>query len=214
MQTDHIFIFSNHQGKEADELIHFGLTEGSSRIHPGQGTRNRKFYFQNFFLEIAWVYNRSEIKSPTTAPTKLWERANHQINGSSPFGLCLVHTTDTDKLFEGCLKYQPDYLPNGHSFDIITNKEHPYLPWTCRLPSTLEHTAQEPKHHPSGIERLTKVTFGIPSPDFLSRFTEIITSSSNIRFQKDVHHSLTLTFDRARQGKVVEFRELPLVIEY
>lgn len=48
MEVDHIFIFSNNQGREADELINFGLTEGSNRVHPGQGTRNRKFYFEIF----------------------------------------------------------------------------------------------------------------------------------------------------------------------
>ena len=41
LNIDHIFIFSNKGGKEADELVEFGLTEGSSRLHPGQGTTNR-----------------------------------------------------------------------------------------------------------------------------------------------------------------------------
>ena len=55
MEINHIILFSKMQGQEADELHNFGLTEGSHRIHPGQGTRNRKFYFANFFLEIVWV---------------------------------------------------------------------------------------------------------------------------------------------------------------
>ncbi|MFK7787387.1 MAG: hypothetical protein AB8B56_19845 [Crocinitomicaceae bacterium] len=38
MEVDHIFIFLDNQGKEADELLEFGFTEGSSRRHPGQGT--------------------------------------------------------------------------------------------------------------------------------------------------------------------------------
>ena len=33
MEVDHIFIFSDNQGKEAQELIDFGFTEGDSRIH-------------------------------------------------------------------------------------------------------------------------------------------------------------------------------------
>ena len=89
-QIDHIFIFSSCEGKEADELVQFGLTEGSSRIHPGQGTMNRKFYFENFFLEILWVYNQAETQSEQTIATKLWERSNFQTNNYSPFGLCLA----------------------------------------------------------------------------------------------------------------------------
>ena len=71
MGIDHIFIFSNNNGKEADKLVEFGLTEGSSRIHPGQGTTNRKFYFENFFLEVLWVIDETEIRSELTSKTKL-----------------------------------------------------------------------------------------------------------------------------------------------
>ncbi len=52
MKIDHIFIFSNEHGKEANELVELGFTEGSNRVHKGQGTTNRKFYFENFYLEI------------------------------------------------------------------------------------------------------------------------------------------------------------------
>ena len=34
MKVDHIFIFSN-KGREADELLKFGLIEGSGRVHSG-----------------------------------------------------------------------------------------------------------------------------------------------------------------------------------
>ena len=83
MEVDHIFILLNNQVNEADELVNFGLTEGSNRAHLGQGIRNRKFYFENFYLEIAWVSNQSELASELTAQTRLWERANQKINGSS-----------------------------------------------------------------------------------------------------------------------------------
>ncbi len=63
---DHIFIFTHDQGKIAEQLIDFGLSEGSSRINTGQGTANRKFYFHNFFLEILWVQNEADFKSIQT----------------------------------------------------------------------------------------------------------------------------------------------------
>ena len=214
MEVDHIFIFSNNQGKEADELVSFGLTEGSNRVHPGQGTRNRKFYFDNFFIELAWVSNESELRSDLTAPTRLWERANHKINGSSPFGLCLVNSADTDYLFEECLKYRPSYLPAGLSFDILTNERHPYLPWTCRLPSTSKNVAQESTCHQVGIEKLTNIIFGIQNADYQNRFTELLSAESKILFQNAEYHSLTLEFDKAKNGKIKKFDEIPLIIKY
>jgi hypothetical protein len=76
MQVDHIFIFSNNQGREADQLVEFGLMEGSNRIHKGQGTTNCKFYFENFFLEILWVINEEEINQSPALETHLAYRSN------------------------------------------------------------------------------------------------------------------------------------------
>jgi len=43
MDIDHIFVFTDTEGKIADELISFGLTANESRVHKGQGTMNRTF---------------------------------------------------------------------------------------------------------------------------------------------------------------------------
>lgn len=61
MMIDHIFIASQQQGKDAEQLVNLGFIEGSSRVHKGQGTTNRKFYFNNFFLEIIWVHDEQEL---------------------------------------------------------------------------------------------------------------------------------------------------------
>ena len=85
MEVDHIFIFSNKNGKEFDTLVDFGFTEGSSRLHSGQGTMNRKLYFENFFLQILWVVSETEIQSDITSKTKLWERSQFKKNQYSPY---------------------------------------------------------------------------------------------------------------------------------
>src|ERR1035441_10453791 len=43
-----------------DQLVWFGLREGPSNPHPGQGTANRRFFFANAVLELVWVCDRSE----------------------------------------------------------------------------------------------------------------------------------------------------------
>ena len=112
MSVNHIFIFTQDYNKAAQELINFGFMEGSSRVHLGQGTQNRKFNFKNFYLEILWVHDESELNSVLTKPTKLSDRANWKNNDCSPFGLCLDYSSHEDCLFENYFKYLPSYLPS------------------------------------------------------------------------------------------------------
>ncbi len=213
MEIDHIFIFSNKNGKEFDDLVNFGFTEGSSRIHPGQGTINRKVYFDNFFLEILWVIDEKEIQSETTAETKLWERSQFKKNKYSPYGLCLVNSNTTDKLFEKSKIYQPNYFPKGMSIDIITNEQNPELPWTFRLPyrgKKKEHN--EPIEHRNRITSLTGAIFEIDNGN--SEFESYFENVDNIEFNKGNRTILILEFDNNIQGKTKKFSGLNLELKY
>lgn len=213
MKADHIFIFAE-SGKVADKLVEFGLVEGSSRIHTGQGTINRKFYFENFFLEILWVHNEKEIKSDLVRPIGLWERADHKRNEFSPFGLCIVNDEDNNSLFENSYKYQPDYFPGGMLIEILKNENQPQLPWTFRLPfKGQKKNDTEPKDHKNGIKSLTKVTFncnGLTADKYLHYFKD----QSNIEFTSSNEYGLVLTFDNNQQQERRFFEELNLTIEY
>lgn len=214
MNIDHIFIFTNDNGKVADELVSFGLTEGSNRIHVGQGTANRKFYFDNFFLEILWVHNETEIKSEQTKPTGLWQRAGFKTNNSSPFGLCIVNSDDSQTLFEKAFKYQPDYFPEGMVIDIIKNENQVDLPWTFRLPFKGQKKHEnEPTNHRNEISVLTKTIFEYKlstENTFLGNFKK----EENIQFIQASRNWLTLVFDNGKQRKKQEFEKLRLTIEY
>lgn len=214
MNTDHIFIFTNDKGKIADQLVEFGLTEGSNRVHVGQGTTNRKFYFDNFFLEILWVHNETEINSELIKPIGLWQRANYQSNDFSPFGLCVVNTDDTDRFFENAHKYQPSYFPDGMTIDILRNEHQPSFPWTFRLPfkgKTGNET--EPTKHENGITRLSKVDFYVENISDLN-FVQTFESEQNINFIKSDKTWLNLTFDEGKQGLKKTFEMLKLTLEY
>jgi hypothetical protein len=214
MDIDHIFIFTDGKGKVADQLVSFGLTEGSSRIHKGQGTTNRKFYFENFFLEILWVHDEAEIKSDLVKPTGLWQRANYQTNNFSPFGLCIVNADETDMLFEKSFKYQPDYFPLGLSIDILTNENQPELPWTFRLPfKGHKKNEVEPTAHANGIKRLTKAQFTYRNL-YADNFVEKFKNESKIKFLKGSDLKLVLTFDDNSQRRQIQIEELNLTIEY
>lgn len=195
MNIDHIFIFTDNVGKVADDLVAFGLTEGSNRIHIGQGTTNRKFYFQNFYLEVLWVHNRAEIESKLVKPTHLWERAKFDNDRVSPFGLCMVNTDSSNQLFEKAFKYQPSYFPTGQAIDVLHNSENPELPWTFRLPFKEQtKNENEPKLHINGIKMLTKTIFEHQvenESDFLQNFA----SETEIIFLHSSKNWLTLVYD-------------------
>ncbi len=215
MEIDHIFIFSNTQGSEADDLVRFGLTEGSNRIHKGQGTTNRKFYFENFFLEVLWVSNHNEINQSPTLETDLAYRANFMVNKSSRYGLCFVNTEQTDKLFKDAQKYQPNYFPQGMAIDILPNKMNTSLPWTFRLPHRgKRNQSNEPTNHKNQIKILTKVEFSINTFDNASKFTNCLKKENLISFVESSKNNLILEFDNNRQDKIYHNKELELIIKY
>lgn len=208
MLIDHIFIFCSSR-KEADELISFGLTEGSGRTHQGIGTANRRFFFEDFYLEILWVHNESESKS--VKEIGIWERSNFQNSGYSRFGLCLKNTKDTDKLFTNSLKWEPLFLPQGNHVDIITSDN---MPWIFRFPSNRrKNLSEEPKIHKSGIKKLSKAIFKLPMIEFEDHLN-LISVNSIVEFAKAQRHSLLLEFDNGKQGKEKIFDGLDLVFNY
>ena len=85
LQLDHIFVLASPGALEADALLELGLLEGSANQQPGQGTRNRRFFFANTTLEFLFVENIGEAMNGAGKGLKLVERAI-DIEGS-PFGL-------------------------------------------------------------------------------------------------------------------------------
>ncbi len=88
MEIDHIFIRVKRGAPEAKALRQFGLTEGSPNTHTGQGTANRRFFFDNAFIELLWLEDAEAASSDLTRPTLLLERLTPGADEVSPFGLC------------------------------------------------------------------------------------------------------------------------------
>lgn len=207
MGIDHIFIFSN-KGKETDELVDFGLTEGSGRTHKGIGTANRRLFFENFYLEVLWVENEKELKS--VKKIGIWERSDFKNNQYSRFGLCLKNTEETDSIFNNSIKWKPGFLPENKFVDILTNER---MPWIFRFPADRNKKLDEPINHKNGIKKLTKAIFNMSEIDFKSIISEI-NKNSIIEFVKSSENQLILEFDDRKQGKIKEFESLYLKIYY
>jgi len=112
-ELDHLFVLSDPGAPEADVLVAAGLIEGPCYVHQGQGTSNRLFFFNDFYLEFLWVHDEAEACSSRTAPTQLWERWSQRKAGASSLGLCLRPSRPefaAQKPFIG-FEYRPLYLP-------------------------------------------------------------------------------------------------------
>ena len=88
-EIDHVFLFVQPDGPEIGALRRLGLTETYRRAHPGQGTANVCFAFDNLFLELLWLTSETEARSPAIARTRLWDRSRWSASGTSPFGIAL-----------------------------------------------------------------------------------------------------------------------------
>ena len=51
----HVFVTTAPGAPEAEALIELGMVEGSSNTHPGQGTANRRFFFEDMGLELLFL---------------------------------------------------------------------------------------------------------------------------------------------------------------
>lgn len=212
MNPNHIFIFCDNHDEVANELIEFGLKEGSNRIHPNQGTQNRKFYFNDFYVEILWVHSIGEVTSKLTSPTQLYERSKYKINGVSPFGLCINYSLQDDELFKNKLDYKPTYLPENMTIEVLTNVNSMTLPWTFRWKADISNLKNnEPINFPE--QKLLKVVFGIKKDEVKNNYLQIF-QSDRISFENLQSEFLKLVFSIIGNKQIKIFKTVPLIIEF
>jgi hypothetical protein len=214
VEIDHVFICCDPGGPEADSLFGIGLVEGSGNVHPGQGTTNRRFFFHGGFLELLWVHDAEEARSPLTAPTKLWDRWATRKQGNCPFGIAFrpAGETVTDPPFTSWA-YRPNYLPPDKPIlfaqhTTLLEPELFYLAWAYPQKSAV----MQPKNHPNGLAQLLSVSVGLPAQTPRSASSTSAQAAGVLRFHTADRYELRLLFS----GKVpVVFDlspSLPLVL--
>jgi hypothetical protein len=131
LEIDHIFLFVAPAGPEAERLGHVGLRESYRRVHPGQGTANVCYCFDNAYLELLWATDRREIASPDIARTRLAERADWRRNGACPFGIAVRGEVSLPFATWG---YRAPYLPDGMAIPVALSVDDPFQPFLFRSP--------------------------------------------------------------------------------
>jgi hypothetical protein len=147
-----------------------GFVEGSRNTHPGQGTANRRFYFENFMLELVWVSDPVEAQNERTRRTRLWERCERQDEQVSPFGI-IFRSTGAEPAPPpfATWSYTPVYLPPGLAMQVAEGTSL-YEPELFYLPFLRRASPQrsEPVAHLPPIRRIRGVSAGVRTPATLS----------------------------------------------
>ncbi|MEL7332810.1 MAG: VOC family protein [Cyanobacteria bacterium J06560_2] len=224
-EFDHLFICTDVDAPAAAQLLSFGLSEGSSNIHPGQGTANRRFFFENAMLELLWVHDRAEAISAPIRRTHLWERWQQRASGACPFGICLRASEsdhlapDTTIAFEHWA-FCPPYLPKDLAIAVGTNSHINTEPLVFQTPFGKRPDAQPPEKaqplvHPVGLKAVTKVTLMSPTAASPSDTLKAVIESGALEVRNGSAYCVALEFDHKQQGKQISFQpRLPLVIHY
>jgi hypothetical protein len=211
-ELDHIFIMTPPGASVADRLVDEGFTEGDSRTHPGQGTTNRRFLFDNVMLEFLWVHDPSETKSDLVRPTYLYERWRRQTTDACPFGLCFRPETQGDDVPPfSTWEYNPPYLPSELDIRVADNAENLDEPFLFYLPWA--HPSENPPEHAAGLRTVTDVIVRTPAGEPLSDAVRSV--QRVVRFEPAETHHLTLVFDGKAQGKTLNLSPTgPVTVHY
>jgi hypothetical protein len=191
LAVDHAFICCSQGAPEAGALLELGLVEGSGNRHPGQGTVNRRFFFSNVYLELLWVSNEDEARSPETKDTRLWQRWSQRHEASCPFGI--LFRSDESSLPFATWSYKPRYLPAGTSIEFARGVPitEPELALIAGRPAALP---KEPIEHRVPIRRISKIDVCLPLTEPLSKPAAALHERGVVTFKAGVGYALEFGF--------------------
>ena len=187
LHLHHVFVCASVGAPEAEALVSAGLVEGSPNTHPGQGTANRRFFFESGFLELIWVHDEREAQSDLTAPARLWDRWAGRGGAANPFGLCFSSADGADSILPfPTREYRPGYLPGGRRF-LFADKLRLAEPEVFLLswPQSQSSPRAEPLSHPLGLREMRSVSIGLSDPTSVSSTLLALRDAGLV----GVHHS-------------------------
>ncbi|HYF81544.1 MAG TPA: hypothetical protein VEB00_00750 [Clostridia bacterium] len=220
MEIDHIYICTETKAPVGDLLKEFGLVEGSSNTHPGQGTASRRFYFHNLMLELLWIENLEEVQSERTKPMRLYERCLPTTSNVSPFGVAFRPTTEISETAPfPAWDYHPIYLPDFLKIQVADNTPlsepmYFYLTFTKRQDEA--HIAKrEPMEHKVVLKEVTSVKIHVNQKNNLSEPALMLNRLHNLSIEQDKEHLIELEFDNGTLNQSKDFRpDLPLLFKW
>lgn len=237
LQVDHFNIWVKNPQKAKQQLIDIGFVvvpDSLSKIHEGQGTTGRYFYFLNSYLELIFIYDQNELEENNRKNKDLdfTNRANFDKNGASPFSIALkVKDYDIEKIPFQKVNYHQEWMDKNESIYAAKNsKTHLKEPSIFVVYPELEGQTFEnlselkriPEEyalwrefykHPNGAKKITNIAITSTDLDVNTETIKTVNNIENINIKNGTIHLMELSFDNNIQEKTFDLRpELPLII--
>ena len=204
-ELDHVIVFCDVGAPEADALPARGMHEGPRNEHPGQGTANRRFFFQNAHLEFLWVEQPAEAQSDAVRPTGLWERWSRRAQ-DCPVGLVFRPGGHSATPAISSWTYAPRYFPKGYSIEVARDipPNEPllfYLPFAKGLRvEDVEPGADAPRIGP-----IVAITIHLPETRSLSPALEALVAAGRVSVEP-AHEFLVDLIHAGEFAEMVDLR--------
>jgi hypothetical protein len=207
-EVDHLFVLTDVGAPVAEALVRLGITEGRPNRHAGQGTANRRFFFDNAMLELAWVESEVEARSLPARPLRLADRWKERSIGGCPFGICLrARNAETIVPPFQSFEYRPSFFHAGHvahiAHDLPLSEPLWFFITRSHGPDALPSEQRRPTTHRIGIANITEVTITLPKTPTTA--TEAAAAACGVAVQIGGVHHLQIVFDGGRRGRVHHF---------
>jgi len=199
LKLDHIFILTQPNAPIAEKLRAHSFVEGTSNTHPGQGTENRRFFFEGFTLEWLFITDKTEALNGAGRDLRFQQRYTEAT--ASPFGL--VVRTDSEVDFPHWL-YWPDYFNGRLSFAVGNNSNNLQEPLCICMPNLPK--SEIPANLCNSNSQLTGVDlFSPPHPP--SEVAQHFSNIAKVRWHSNQAHKLILTFNDGAAGKTLDLTD-------
>jgi hypothetical protein len=210
LELDHLFILTEPGAAAADLLTNIGFIEGAANDHHGQGTSNRRFFFDDFMLELLYVSDSREAMEGPGRGLRLVERASNY--DASPFGLVFRKTDDSISApFRGW-KYFPEYLGTGQYLYVGENSGHIDEPLCVQITNTPPHS--EGNSGKGMFDRVTGIRVCYPTRR-TSAVLDHIKQCQMLSLVPGKSHLVEMVFNEHRERQSRDLRpSLPLVVTW
>jgi hypothetical protein len=197
MHLHHFFIATSDIAPLQAKLDSAGLKDGAGRVHPGQGTQNIRYFFDNAYLELLFAHDESELGSAAVKPTGLNERIAWTKTGACPFGFGLkpnfLSEMDLDL---PTWEYHAPFLPNGEFIPVIGTPFQYRDPFVFILPEKM----YQPKINTTIAEQnsmdLDQIEMYMTDPDSISESVRKALEAIPVTLSKSENYGMKLDFER------------------
>jgi hypothetical protein len=211
LSLHHVFLLTEPEAPAADALVELGLVEGSRNVHPGQGSANRRFFFEDLYLEL--VYFTDENEARTGAGSVIRSLDRYRAAEGSPIGLIFRADSGEDLSSFPSFPYQPSYFDEGVFFSVGDNAGRLDEPSCIVLPVPVPVPQAGPEPR-SGVpfSRVSRVAVSVPTKEpsaVLAAAGEV----DRVALQPGRQHLLEIEFgDAAAEADLRP--EMPLVVRW